>query len=943
MSERREASAGRLGDVGVAVLQGVAVVGAALWFRDATERYAIVAVVASIAALALRWARAGGRRVDADQRELDRGTAVLFALSALLVVTPALRVARVRTAHPGDAAVAEVARAVAPTLRALEQTAKTALARGARAGLTPRRRFAALADLADSGDAHRGERAVALLDARGAPWAWAGTWRVRPDSLDLRARTGVARSPFYVVLYATAADGARRAVAATVLHAEPPADDLARALDAGVLRESGLRGLEVRAISQRDGVVPPLGAGWSVMDVPGTTDRLALRAVSPDPAAVRAQLLEDARRVAAPGLTLMTILAAAALWRLGVRTQLARAFASTAGLTLPLGVLALTPLGSLSNATQLFDPSVYFSPLGGPLTATLGALSATGGVAVLAVATAWRGAVAAGDAGWRGTVRGLGGLAVAVLVAGTGVWLVAQLARGISPPPAGTSVGLFVAWEGAFCLVIAAILLWITALVRPLLDQVGGHRLRRCASVLAITGPLLAAMIALVGTMEWRAPDGWPAWYPALWIAPAFVVVLVRVERAVVPAAIAVAGLAASTLVWGATTERQVALAERDVRALAVPDADALVLLARFGRSLALDAAPAGDAAGASLLRRYATSPLADAGYPVTLARWDPAVAGLAAPVERVGFVLWAVDSAAVASAIRMAVSTGTPITRAIAADPGAATLLAVPQRDGRVATVTMFPRAQFVTLDPLGVLLGGGRTRGDEPPYLLSLLRQGHGASVVVGPSGGAVRLAVAGVARGPALDAGRGHRARGRPDPPSGRAGVGPRRNHARLARGSRATRRAPGVSEHRGRRAALVASVTRRDAMAAAEPGVALLDGQLPRAADGGAVRLLRRADTRLRGVDVRAAQRGRPRKSRALGAGDAPCCGRGRCARERPARGWRAHAARRRRTAWRTAPRVRRGRAHDSERAGAAPAGAARSAASRPRDVECGSGR
>ncbi len=744
MSERRKASAERWPDVGVGVLQAVAVVGAALWFRDATERYAVVAVVASMAALVLRWVSADSARVTADQRELHRGTAVLFALSALLVASPALRVARVRAAHPADAAADAVARAVAPTLRTLEQTARTALARAGSARLTPQRRFAALTTLADSGDARHGERAVALLDARGAALAWAGTWRVRPDSLDVNARTGVASSPFYVVLYATATappstapGSARHAVAATVLHAEPPADDLARALDAGVLRESGLRGLEVRAVSRSasDGL-PPVGPGWSMMNVPGTTDRLALRAVAPDPAAVRARLLEDARRVAAPGLTLMTILAAAALWRLGVSTQLARASASTAGLALPLGVLALTPLGSLSNATQLFDPAVYFSPIVGPLTATLGALGATGAVAVIAVATAWRGSEAAGAARWRGTVRALGGLVGAVIVAGAGAWLVGRLAQGISPPPGGTSVGLFVGWEGAFCLVISAILLWIAALVRPLLDQIGGERLRRAATALAIVGPLLAATIALLGTMQWSAPDGWPVWYPALWVIPALIVVLVRAERAVVPAAIAVAGLAASTLVWGATTERQVALAERDVRALAVPDADALALLARFGRALAMDPVPAGDAAGAALLRRYAASPLADAGYPVSLARWNPSLGAAAAPVEHVGFVLWAVDSAAVASAVSAAASAGIPITRAIAADPGAATLLAVPQRDGRVTTVTMFPRAQFVTIDPLGALLGGRRTRGDDPPYLLSLLRQGQRPTAVVAPS---------------------------------------------------------------------------------------------------------------------------------------------------------------------------------------------------------------
>ncbi len=741
MSERRRAAAAAAGG-----LQALATISAAMWFREAVEAYAVVLALASAAALALRWvngARSAGAETGRDARMVERGTTVLFALAAVLVAAPAFRMARARLAHPSAAAVAAVARAVAPTLRQLAGTAEAALARAGDASLTPARRFEALAPLGDSGDARRGERAVALLDGAGAPVAWAGTWRVRPDSLAPGAaapKTGVASSPFYVVLYAIAEGrvaggrgGAepRRAVAAMVLHAEPPADRLARALDAAVLRESGLRGLDVRALGP--GQPPLVGAGWQTVVVPGTADRLAMRAIPPDPAAVRAGLLEDARRVAAPGLALLTVLAAATLWQLGARTRMARASASTAALGLPLAVLALTPLGSLSNVTRLFDPAVYFSPIGGALTSTLGALSATGAVAVLAVATAWRGADAAGAARWNSPLRARGGAALAAAAFAGGAWLIGGLARGISPPPGGATIALFVAWEGAFCLVAAAVLLWVLSLMRPLLTRLTRRRARRSPAVYAIAGPFLGVGVALVGALEWQPAGGWPAWYPALWVIPALAVVFSRAGRGAVPAAIAVAGLGASTLVWGATTARQVMLAAHDVRALAEPEPDATALLARFGRALAADTAPAGDAGGAALLRRYATSPLAAAGYPVALARWDTA-AGARAPVERVAFVLWAVDTAAVEGAVRDAAVSRSPVTRAIGADPGAATLLAVPQRDGRVATVTLFPRAQFVTVDPLGTLLGG-RARGDDPPYLLSLLRQGdRGAAPATG-----------------------------------------------------------------------------------------------------------------------------------------------------------------------------------------------------------------
>jgi hypothetical protein len=163
---------------------------------------------------------------------------------------------------------------------------------------------------------------------------------------------------------------------------------------------------------------------------------------------------------------------------------------------------------------------------------------------------------------------------------------------------------------------------------------------------------------------------------------------LTRRTRAVLVGAAAVAGLGASTLVWSATARKRVELAVRDVQGLATPDPDALLLLDRFGRTLADRAAERSGPLGAGeLLRQFAESPLASAGFPVSLASWaapDSAVAtrgGADRPLDavleadtalaRVATAVWPVDTLLLRAAVRAARDEGAPVLRVIAADPG--------------------------------------------------------------------------------------------------------------------------------------------------------------------------------------------------------------------------------------------------------------------------------
>ena len=73
------------------------------------------------------------------------------------------------------------------------------------------------------------------------------------------------------------------------------------------------------------------------------------------------------------------------VWR-GTRTLSQR----VAALAIGLACTALVPLNQYSNLTRLFDPAVYFTPRGGPLTGNAGALATTSALVLLGVLAVFR-------------------------------------------------------------------------------------------------------------------------------------------------------------------------------------------------------------------------------------------------------------------------------------------------------------------------------------------------------------------------------------------------------------------------------------------------------------------------------------------------------------------------------------------------------------------------
>ncbi|MDF1506526.1 hypothetical protein, partial [Roseisolibacter sp. H3M3-2] len=151
------------------------------------------------------------------------------------------------------------------------------------------------------------ERAVVVL-RRGAPVAWAGPLRVRPDSLPTAG--GVQATPLWVVLHAHAAEGRDRAIATILVHAAQPADSLADPLDRKVARALGVRAFEfapeaevaaVAAARVEAGLAPLAGdSAWH--PVGGAGSGVRARVLLPSEAEARLRAVEEARRRGAAAL-----------------------------------------------------------------------------------------------------------------------------------------------------------------------------------------------------------------------------------------------------------------------------------------------------------------------------------------------------------------------------------------------------------------------------------------------------------------------------------------------------------------------------------------------------------------------------------------------------------------------------------------------------------------
>ncbi|HEX3160806.1 MAG TPA: hypothetical protein VHQ45_19955, partial [Gemmatimonadaceae bacterium] len=662
----------------------VAALAAAGWLRHPAVPYLVGGWAATAAAIWLAGrpaaARPGAGRMAARWRLLAASLGVAAVGHASWVQYTLWQVEHRWPAYETRtvaAATHQIRQATEVTAHRLTAVARLALAAPAEPGAAS----AALGRLTGG----LGERGV-IVYTGGEPQAWAGITRVATDTLS--DTLGVVQTPFYTVLYATAREGARRAVATALLAAAPPADSIALALDRVVAERSGARSFGFLVAREASA-----GAGLALSD----GAQLLARPLRLEPSAVVLRTQEQARSRGLLLLAGMLGCMVAALW--ASRAALAPR-AATVGVA--LAVVAIVPLSALSNASLLFDPTNFYVAFGGPFTANVGALALTSGLLLLALLAALRARPVTAP-------RWLAWLATLAVVALAPV-VMSALARGIAPPADGVPPELWLAWQVALFLTATTILVLGGALGRTALGT------RGLSPQLA---PALAGLAALAAPALWTTPGRWPGWYPLLWVAAVLALVLARSRRRLPLNAAVVAGLGTMVLVWGATAQRRVQLAERDVAALSQVDGVTSTLLDRFAMELQ-QGAPV--TSRVDLLQRYAASDLVAAGHPIHLATWSP----VGDQVEELALGADDAPPAGARALVREAQRLGTPLVQTMAANVGTRLVLAVPTRSGWATTATVAPRSRLFADDPYAALLGGQPESRAEPPYTLALAEVG-------------------------------------------------------------------------------------------------------------------------------------------------------------------------------------------------------------------------
>ena len=656
------------------IVVAIAVAAASAWLRTPRVQYLAIGGTATIGAIVVLWR---------GERRSPWNWAVVVALAAAnAVAIPAqIDLHRISTKWEewqrqiGDRALTSMVSALDRAVIEAQSAVNAALA----APPQPQGAFAALTSHG-VGDYDRG---VVLIES-GQPLAWAGQGRA-PLGSPVEGISLIS-TPIYDELRVTRTEGTRRATAFTLLDAVSPGDSIARPLTRLVADRSGVARIDVNpsgadAVGGRDYAVDGKRLASISYELPSQEEVFFQRG--------------ERARVTVSGVLAIALLALiVAAWRTS-RDLLPR----LGVLTLALICTAIVPVSQYSNVSRLFDPAVYFAPIGRQLTASAGALLTTSALVLLGVIAVVRSRRRAGSRLW--TTIGV------TVVAGLGPFLLRELARGIQIPIGGVDPGLWLMWEIPLFLAGVAVLLAGAT--------VGGAALGRNRGLHPALAPVLAGFAALVAPILWEAPGQWPWWYTFFWIAAIAALALSRQTRFLIIAASTVAALASSTLVWGRSARGRVALAEADLQGLGAPNRSAAPLLERFSQELSTTPT-ARDRS--DLLVSYLRSDLAAALYPVTLTSWD-ARGEPRATFQTSTQLSIPVDSlkALIAESRRSG-----PVVRAIPGDIATFTVLAAPGTDGGTTTVGVGPQSRLFTPDPVARLLGLQIHEGADPPYNIQL-----------------------------------------------------------------------------------------------------------------------------------------------------------------------------------------------------------------------------
>ncbi|HKS07361.1 MAG TPA: ATP-binding protein [Gemmatimonadaceae bacterium] len=647
------------------VLHAIIVVSLAIWVRTLSVSAGALAALAATGAAAITWR--GGRWLATI------ALAAVGVANAMLVAGNA----RDRGIIERDAARSPEERN-APYERALVDAINTTdrmltrIADSAASGMPPKR--LPQTETSDVG--------FVTYSMDGRPLFWDG--RAPVPTNRVWEQSGVIVTPLYYVQYAASVKGALRSVATSVLATVPPADRLAHSLTRAVGAPHG--------VTYQIDVGPGYGGGGgAIVDLGGS--RLRIRAHVPDAQTLLIEANERARTKGTVLLLIATTIALAILWRRAERLP-----ERLLAISLPLAAIAIVPLNRLSNVTRLLDPSTYYVPVGGPFTASVGALALTSALVLFAVMAGLRDRM-------HPRRRWVAGVAVLVIAVG-GPFLLRDLARGVAMPPDGATTGLWLAWELALFLAATSLLIagvWA-----------GQWALGARRGLPLWIAPLIAAGATAIGPLLllWTGSARWPAWYLPLWVLAIAALAFARRSRAVLFPGAIVAACGATILLWGVTLRERIELAAEDVANLGTIDAGTSALVQRFARDLASAPPPT---SRADLLARYASADLSAVNHPVSLGHWP--IAGTPVFLSLLGGDVAQDDVARVVAEARV---TGEIRVRELPPSPVTTWVLAVPHSGGEVTTAVIRARTRLIQAKPFTELFGLSPPSA-QPPYQLA------------------------------------------------------------------------------------------------------------------------------------------------------------------------------------------------------------------------------
>src|SRR6266576_3994351 len=639
-----------------------AILATAEWLRSGAVVWAALAGAAALVAVAL------AVRPPAPRLTLASAAAAVSLILGLVLVGGAMRIWRIECCWPAlrESRVPATSRALQHALGSAITEARRLAERAATAATLP---MPAVFDQLreDVGGRQAIERGVAILpaDPTASPIAWLGRHRLIPRPLPDTTELQAVMTPFYVILEARRQTHDGVAVGDVLLWAAPEIADGDRSIAADFARKHDVAlrffpaGLGPRDSNVFEICPPPSGCDqgdtlFSVQTIPPSQGDAKLATLARTAWFARLTL----------GVLLVLLLVTAPQGRGRWAVALVAAW-----------TLVRAPMGPAA----WFSPATFYRPIAGVIGTSAGSLFVSGVLLLLAAGWLWR----------RGVPRRWWGIAAATLLVLWAPYAVRYFGRGIAPPAAGVSLGLWLSWQTALAVTAMAIILLAAALVRGSTEptRVSWALPAACA---------WGALAAIGGLWLWDPHGAWPEWYTFLWL-PALVGVILPAPRrwALVGMAI-VAGTAGALLAWGAAVEGRLALASRDGQRLGGEgDAVAVALLERLSQQVAAAPPPRG---AADLYALWSASPLGSEDYPAMLGLWSRD-GGLLAELRLASLDL---PPALLSTLARTADG---PCVERLERSPGIHYVLLAPLGNGTVLTVGVVPRTLYLQPDRVAKL----------------------------------------------------------------------------------------------------------------------------------------------------------------------------------------------------------------------------------------------